>query len=58
MSKKLGKILTITGISFLLWVFVSWIDINNHNDPFNENYKDYSNWNYFTLIFGEGDNND
>ena len=56
MSKKLGKILTVIGVSFLLWVFISWVDINNHNDPFNENYQDYSSWNYFTLVFGEGDN--
>jgi hypothetical protein len=36
--------------NYLVWLAVSWIDTNEHNDPFSEDYKNYSQWNAFEVI--------
>ena len=36
-------------VIFLLWVTISFIDINEHNNPMEENYKNYAEWNIFLL---------
>lgn len=48
--KTIGNIISIAGITLLIWILISWIDINNNNDPLNENYKNYANWNFFTIV--------
>lgn len=40
------------GTLFTLWIVVSFIDINMHNDPFAEDYKEYQEWNAFLTVFG------
>lgn len=51
MKKKIGNLIAILGVVFAVWIIASWININNHNNPFEEDYQQYASWNYFTLIF-------
>lgn len=50
MVRKIGEyILCGTSISFLLWVFLSWIDVALHNlDP----EPVYQWWNLFMILMG------
>ena len=54
MKKKIFKILenvmTIVSIAFVVWIVASWVDINQHNNPMEEDYKDYANWNMFEIV--------
>lgn len=38
--------------AFAMWLVASFIDINMHNDPFAEDYKEYQEWNAFLTMFG------
>lgn len=38
-------------VLIVLWVFLSIVDINLHNDPFSDNYKSYQSWNIFEILF-------
>lgn len=49
--KKIKNLFTVFGIILVVWIIASWVDINCHNDPFTNDYQDYSSWNYFNLIF-------
>ena len=51
--KVIGNIVAVVGIIILFWILVSWVDINNNNDPLNKNYKNYANWNFFTVVSEE-----
>lgn len=54
MKKKIFKILenvmTIVSITFVVWIVASWVDINQHNNPMEEDYKDYAKWNMFEIV--------
>lgn len=54
MKKKIFKILenvmTIVSIAFVVWIVASWVDINQHNNPMEEDYKDYAKWNMFEIV--------
>lgn len=41
--------------AFFLWIVVSFFDINAHNHPFEDDYKDYAEWNFFNVMFDGGD---
>ena len=51
--KKITNIIAVLSVVFILWIMVSFIDINMHNSPFSPDYQDYSFWNFFTVFFGE-----
>lgn len=46
MKKFFIAILTIC----LLWIMFSIIDVNMHNNPFDNDYKNYSKYNLFIII--------
>lgn len=49
--KKIGNILVVCGVIFIIWIFASWIDTINHNNPMNEeSYQKFSKWNFFDII--------
>lgn len=54
MKKKIFKILenvmAIVSIAFVVWIVASWVDTNQHNNPMEENYKDYAKWNMFEIV--------
>lgn len=54
MKKKIFKILenvmTIVSIAFVVWIVASWVDINQHNNPMEEDYKNYAKWNMFEIV--------
>jgi branched-subunit amino acid permease len=50
LMKKLGKVFTIICITLIMWLVLSWVDINAHNSTD----EDYASWNYFN-IFDKGE---
>ncbi len=54
MKKKIFKILenvmTVVSIAFVVWIVASWVDTNQHNDPMEEDYKEYAKWNMFEIV--------
>lgn len=52
--KVIGKVLAVIGIILVLWVMISFIDINFHNSPFSSDYLNYADWNFFSIVFGAG----
>ena len=54
MKKKIFKILenvmTVVSIAFVVWIVASWVDTNQHNNPMEEDYKDYAKWNMFEIV--------
>ena len=54
MKKKIFKILenvmTVVSIAFVMWIVASWVDTNQHNNPMEEDYKDYAKWNMFEIV--------
>ena len=54
MKKKIFKILenamAIVSIAFVVWIVASWVDTNRHNNPMEEDYKDYAKWNMFEIV--------
>ena len=42
--------MTIVSIVFVVWIVASWVDINQHNNPMEEDYKDYAKWNMFEIV--------
>lgn len=48
MIKKIVNIIFLTFLSgLIIWLFASIVDVNLHNNPNTENYKNYSDWNLF-----------
>lgn len=33
-----------------IWFFASWIDVNAHNNYFENDYGDFAKWNVFTMF--------
>lgn len=54
MKRKIryDRIFGILAALILLWVFVSFIDTNLHNDAFSDAYGQYAEWNAFNLLCG------
>ena len=54
MKKKIFKIvenvMTIVSIAFVVWIVASWVDTNQHNNPMEEDYKDFAKWNMFEIV--------
>ena len=48
--KTLENVMTIVSIAFVVWIVASWVDINQHNNPMEEDYKDYAKWNMFEIV--------
>ena len=51
MKKAISNVLIIVGVLFLLWIAMSVIDVNIHNNPLSDSYQNFANWNIFELIF-------
>jgi hypothetical protein len=53
MIKKIGKMLIalifVVCCIFVIWIFMSWIDTNKCNQITSENYRQYAEWNLFTM---------
>lgn len=50
--KKIGNVLVVCGVIFIIWIFASWIDTIFHNNPMDEkNYQNFSKWNFFDVVF-------
>lgn len=50
--KIIGKVFIALCNLFLIWVLLSFINTNMHNQPFEDGYKDYADWNFFSIVFG------
>jgi hypothetical protein len=50
--KKIGNVFAVLGIILMIWIFISFIDINTHNSPFENDYQSYLSWNFFIIFFG------
>ena len=54
MKKKIFKILdnviTTMCIALVMWIVASWVNINQHNSPMQEDYKNYAKWNIFEVL--------
>lgn len=50
---KVGNVFCVLSVLFVVWVAASWIDINQHNNVFDDDYKDYASWNLFEIVFGD-----
>lgn len=50
--KNFINVVCVIGGILLFWIFASWIDINNHNGVFSEDFGDYASWNFF-IVWGE-----
>jgi hypothetical protein len=49
--KKLTVIINIVFVLFLLWILISFIDVNLHNNAA-ETAKEIADWNFFKILFG------
>lgn len=52
-KKKLnvfGLMLSLFCFLLLMWIFISFIEINLHNDITTATYAQYSNWNFFNIL--------
>lgn len=56
MKKIVGKIFWFLLLVNMIWVIVSFFNIGLHNDPFQDDYKDYWDWNFFQVFFERTDN--
>lgn len=54
--KVFDKVWYLLSIALVIWIFASWVNINSHNNPMEEDYKDYADWNIVTMVFGEEEN--
>lgn len=52
MTKKIITVIGILGVLLMIWIAVSFIDVNMHNDVFADDYKNYASWNFFEVFFG------
>ena len=57
MKNVIDKVITILAVLFIVWIVASFFNIGLHNHPFDEDYKDYANWNFFVLFFEGSDTN-
>ena len=52
--KIIKNAMVVASVLLILWIVVSYIDITAHNSPFISGYRDYADWNFFTIFFGLG----
>lgn len=50
MKKIISNMFLIGAILFLALLLFSFIDVNLHNDPNSNDYKQYADWNVFTYF--------
>ena len=50
MKKFLSVFSTFLSVAFLVWVVLSFINVNLHNDPFGTEYQQFANWNLFSRL--------
>ena len=55
MTKKIVSVIGVLGVILMIWIAVSFVDVNAHNDVFADDYKDYFSWNFFEIFFGGDD---
>lgn len=48
--KVFDSVITIMCIAFVMWIVASWVNINQHNNPMQEDYKNYAKWNMFEVF--------
>lgn len=48
--KKFVNVVATIGAILLFWIFASWVDVNNHNDVFDDDYHNYASWNFFEIV--------
>ena len=56
MKKIISNMFLIGAILFLTLLLFSFIDVNLHNNPNSNGYKQYADWNVFTYFIEQGDN--
>ena len=57
MKNIIDKIITTIAVLSIVWIVASFFNIGLHNNPFDENYKDYASWTFFVLFFERSDTN-
>jgi uncharacterized membrane protein len=50
MKKVISNILTIVSVAMIVWLLLSFVDVNIHNNPAAENYQQFAQWNLFKLF--------
>jgi len=50
MKKALINISTVIGVALFIWLLLSFVDVNIHNNPVAENYQQFAQWNFFDLF--------
>ena len=50
MKKVISNILTIVSVAMIVWLLLSVVDVNIHNNPVAENYQQFAQWNFFNLF--------
>jgi hypothetical protein len=48
--KKFVNVVATIGAILLFWIFASWVDVNNHNNVFDDDYHNYASWNFFEIV--------
>ena len=48
--KILDNVITTMCIALVMWIVASWVNINQHNSPMQEDYKNYAKWNIFEVL--------
>ena len=48
--KILDNVITTMCIALVMWIVASWVNINQHNSPMQEDYKNYAKWNMFEVF--------
>lgn len=51
LSDKIGTIVGSISFIFLMWLFISWVEIVTHNAPHQPEYT-YHAWNLLVMLFG------
>lgn len=50
---KWSNVLLLIGFILIIWVGVSFIDVNIHNDITSDSYGQYADWNFFEIFLFE-----
>lgn len=52
MLNKISNIVAVIGAILFLWISVSCIDYIDHNNPFDDDYRDNWEYNFFDIVYG------
>jgi len=52
-SNVFWLIANVISICMGIWLFASWVDTNAHNNPFENDYGQFAEWNAFVNIVNE-----